>query len=169
MKKFYLVIYYLIAKNLPSLYFPLGKSFNAFRIAVLRKLITIGTDNIVQSGLRFGLSNSVKIGSFCEISEDVYIQAAIIGDYVLIAQNVSLIAITHNFRDVNLPMIKQGLTALDPVIIEDDVWIGRNVVVLPGIVIGKGSVVGAGAVVTKNVLPYTIVGGVPAKVIGERK
>ena len=55
------------------------------------------------------------------------------------------------------------------VVIGSDVWIGANAVITPGVRIGDGAVVGAGAVVTKDVAPYTIVGGVPAKVIGNRK
>ncbi|EOR94083.1 Tetrahydrodipicolinate N-acetyltransferase [Arcticibacter svalbardensis MN12-7] len=62
-------------------------------------------------------------------------------------------------------MSLQGSTKASPVIIESDVWIGSNVVVLPGIRIGKGSVVGTGSVVTKNIAPYAVVGGVPAKII----
>ncbi|QQR64412.1 transferase [Candidatus Roizmanbacteria bacterium] len=55
-----------------------------------------------------------------------------------------------------------------PIVIEDDVWIGTKSVILPGVTIGRGSIVAAGAVVTKNVAPYSIVGWVPAKVIGWR-
>ncbi len=66
-------------------------------------------------------------------------------------------------------MILQGeKKGINP-IIEDDVWIGRNAIIMPGVRIGKGSIVGAGAVVTKNVEPYSIVGGVPAKLIRKRK
>jgi len=55
-----------------------------------------------------------------------------------------------------------------PVIIEDDVWIGARVIILAGVTIGTGAVIGAGSVVTRDVLPFTIVGGVPAKLIRER-
>jgi len=66
-------------------------------------------------------------------------------------------------------MIMQGeIRGLNPVI-EDDVWIGRNAVIMPNVKIGKGSIIGAGAVVTKNVKAYSVVGGVPAKLIRKRK
>jgi len=65
-------------------------------------------------------------------------------------------------------MWQQGFEEDRPVIIEDDIWIGSRVIILPGIRICHGSIIGAGAVVTKDVEPYTIVGGVPAKVIGYR-
>ncbi|WP_442859821.1 DapH/DapD/GlmU-related protein [Anaerobutyricum hallii] len=66
-------------------------------------------------------------------------------------------------------MIKQGYTENKPVYIEDNVWIGRRVLIMPGVCIGTGSIVAAGAVVTKNVEPYSIVGGNPAKIIKYRK
>jgi len=68
-----------------------------------------------------------------------------------------------DFRRIN----QQGHT-LKPIVIHDDVWIGGGAIILAGITIGQGAVVAAGAVVTKNVEPYTIVGGVPAKRIKER-
>ncbi len=87
----------------------------------------------------------------------------------MIAPNVSILNSTHKYEQVDIPMIEQGEeTNLNPVI-EDDVWIGRNVVIMPNIKIGKGSIIGSGAVVTKNVEPYSIVGGVPAKLIKKRK
>jgi acetyltransferase-like isoleucine patch superfamily enzyme len=168
MKKVFLIVYYLIAKNLPSSYFPLGKFFNFFRVRILRKILSIGNNNVIEPGFRFGLKETLVIGDNCEINEDVYIQSAIIGNYVLIAPNVSILAISHKFSDRDIPIAKQGNTNADPVVIEDDVWIGRNAIILPGIKLGKGAIVGAGAVVTKNVPEYKIVGGVPARIIGER-
>ena len=66
-------------------------------------------------------------------------------------------------------MIFQGETTGKKVIIGDDVWLGRNVLVMPGVKIGKGSIVAAGAVVTKDVPEYKIVGGVPARILKDRK
>lgn len=63
----------------------------------------------------------------------------------------------------------QGMSKEHPVLIEDDVWIGANVIILPGVKISKGSIIGAGSVVTKNVPEYAIVGGNPARVIKYRK
>src|SRR5215217_2606899 len=168
MKKFYLVLYYALVKNLPSSYFPMGKWINLFRIHVLKKLITVGQHTTIQSGFRFGMKNVMVIGDNCQINEDVYIQSASIGNYVLIAQNVSILAVTHHFKSLELPIIMQGSTEASQVIIKDDVWIGRNAIIMPGIVIEKGAIIGAGAVVTKNVPAYAIVGGVPSKIIRYR-
>ena len=67
------------------------------------------------------------------------------------------------------PMIFQGFEEAKKVIIKDDVWIGSNVIILPGVTIESGAIIGAGSVVTKDVLKNTIVAGNPAKVIKERK
>lgn len=165
MKKVFLALYFLIGKHLPSSYFPLGNFFNRIRIYLLKKNITIGEKTIIQTGFRFGLKNKVIIGKECQINENVYIQSASIGNYVLIAPNVAILAASHIFTDKTIPIVYQGDTAINQVIIEDDVWIGRNAIILPGIRIGKGAIIGAGAVVTKNIPEEAIVGGIPAKVI----
>lgn len=168
MKKVWLLLFYLFARHLPASYFPLGKIFNAIRLVLLRRLFQIGDHTIVEPGFKFGMKGVLKIGHHCQINEDVYIQSAEIGDYVLIAQRVAILSVTHvmDRRDIYIKL--QGSTASRAVIIENGAWIGRNVVVMPGIRIGEGAVVGAGAVVTKDVPPYAIVGGVPARLIRYR-
>jgi galactoside O-acetyltransferase len=90
-----------------------------------------------------------------------------IGDNVVIGPNVSLVPDNHVYSRTDIPIRDQGI-AIGEIIIEDDVWIGANVVILLDVRIGKGAIVAAGAVVTKNVAPYSIVAGVPAVVIGNR-
>lgn len=75
----------------------------------------------------------------------------------------------HAFSNLDTPMMYQGYLETKPVYIEDDVWIGGRVIILPGRRIGKGAIVGAGSVVTKDVPDYAIVGGNPAKVLKYRK
>ena len=74
----------------------------------------------------------------------------------------------YNQEVRNIPMMEQGSTEPAPVVIGDDVWIGRRAIIMPGVRIGNGCVIGAGAVVTKDVPPYCVVGGVPAKIIKKR-
>jgi acetyltransferase-like isoleucine patch superfamily enzyme len=88
-----------------------------------------------------------------------------IGKNVLIAGRVFITDHDHRFNNPDIPTLQAGLGNIEPVIIEDEVWIGEGAVILKGVTIGKRSVVGANAVVTKNVPPYTVVGGVPAKFI----
>lgn len=89
-----------------------------------------------------------------------------IGDRVYTSPMVQIVAVNHVFDDPNRPFVDQGITA-EGIVIEDDVWIGSGAVITDGVRIGKGAVVAAGAVVTKDVLPHTVVGGVPAKVLKE--
>ncbi len=169
MKKIFLLIHYFFTRHLPSSYFPGGKLFNMLRVGVLRRVIDIGKDTLVQSGFRFGTSIKIKIGSNCRINENVYIQAGTIGNDVLIAPNVAILGTSHIHTNVDIPIVYQGETETTPATIGSGVWLGRNVIVLPGIVIGEGAIVGAGSVVTKNVPAYAVVGGVPAKLIKFRK
>lgn len=87
-----------------------------------------------------------------------------IGNDVLISPNVTISSHQHTYKDIDIPMRRQPVS-FKKIIIEDNVWIGSNAVILPGIVLRRGSVIGAGSVVTKDVLPYTVVAGVPAKTI----
>jgi acetyltransferase-like isoleucine patch superfamily enzyme len=91
-----------------------------------------------------------------------------IGSNVLLAQFVTLVAHTYHYRDASRPITEQGMYAKD-VVIEDDVWIGANVTVMPGVRIGKGAVIGANAVVTQSVPAYEVWAGVPATKIGQRQ
>jgi galactoside O-acetyltransferase len=90
-----------------------------------------------------------------------------IGENVLIGPNVVVRTANHNFSDISKPINLQGHSFAD-IVINDDVWVGSNCVILSGVEIGKGAIIAAGAVVRHNVAPYTIVGGVPAKKIGDR-
>ncbi|MBI5557979.1 MAG: acyltransferase [Deltaproteobacteria bacterium] len=85
----------------------------------------------------------------------------------MIGPAVSIRDTDHVFSSTGIPMMEQGVD-VSPVTIEDDVWIGHGAVILRGVTLGKGSIIAASAVVTKDVSPYSIVGGIPAKIIGSR-
>lgn len=87
-----------------------------------------------------------------------------IGDRVYTAPLVQMLAVNHVFDDPSRPMVEQGITA-EGIVVEDDVWVGAGAVITDGVHIGKGAVVAAGAVVTRDVPAYTVVGGVPARVL----
>lgn len=87
-----------------------------------------------------------------------------IGDHVHIGQHVLISGLNHNYEDIHVTITDQGVRVA-PIIISENVWIGANAVVLPGVSIGQHAVVGAGSVVTKDVAPYTVVAGNPARVI----
>ncbi len=85
----------------------------------------------------------------------------------MIAQMVTIRDTDHRFESTEMPMIAQGIDS-QAVLIKDDVWIGHGVVITKGVTIHKGAIVAAGAVVTKDVPPFVIVSGVPAKIIRKR-
>jgi len=86
----------------------------------------------------------------------------------LIASKVYIADHSHgdtSLANLSLPPVYRPLFSKGKVIIEDDVWIGEGAAILPGVVIGRGAIIGTNAVVTKDVDPYTVVGGVPARII----
>jgi maltose O-acetyltransferase len=125
----------------------------------------------ISDGVRINNPRMVTVGDHCYLGAGVQFypwnERIIIGNNVLIAAGVRMITRKHGFADVDLPMSAQGYTNA-PIVIEDDVWIGFQAIILPGVTVGRGSIVGAGAVVTRDVEPYTIVGGVPARLIRKR-
>lgn len=105
------------------------------------------------------IGNHTRIGIHCTVIGPVSI-----GNHVNLAQGITVTALNHNFEDATKRIDEQGIST-KPVVIGDDVWIGANAVILPGVTIGRHAVVAAGAVVTKDVPDYSLVAGIPAKVI----
>jgi galactoside O-acetyltransferase len=119
----------------------------------------------------YAASGECEVGPSTSINTNVQLGAdhgrIAIGSQVLIGPNCVLRAADHRFDDAATPIQAQGHTT-GAIVIEDDVWIGANVVVTRDVRVGRGAVVAAGAVVTRDVAPYTIVAGVPARPIGLR-
>lgn len=105
------------------------------------------------------IGDYTRIGIHCTV-----IGPVCIGNHVNLAQGITVTALNHNFEDTAMKIDEQGITT-KPVVIGDDVWIGANAVILPGVTIGRHCVVAAGAVVTKDIPDNTLVGGVPAKIM----
>lgn len=91
-----------------------------------------------------------------------------VGKNVMIGSEFMTIPRNHKTDRIDVPMIEQGFTKATNIIIDDDVWIGNRVMILPNVHVYSHSIIAAGAVVTKDVPEYAIVGGVPAKVIKYR-
>ena len=108
-------------------------------------------DVIIGNHTRIGLHNTI-------------IGPVTIGSHVNLAQGITITALNHNFDDSEKRIDQQGISTKE-VVLEDDIWVGANAVILPGVTIGKHAVVAAGAIVTKDVPPHSLVAGVPAKVI----
>lgn len=171
MKKVLLIIYYILVSRLPRS--SMCKICNKLRLWYIENVLKVkskGVDDTdrFESGIYISDASDLKIGYSTQINENVFIQGACIGDYVMIAPNVSILSSMHIYDEKEIPMVLQGKKEKKVPIINNDVWVGRNAIIMPGVVIGEGSIIAAGAVVTKNVMPYTIVGGVPAKKIRNR-
>ena len=125
------------------------------------------------------ISRNFKITNFANLilQEDIYIgENAVINSYgkvfinngVIIGPNITIYTANHNFKEDLQSIPYDSKLDVRNVTIEENVWIGGNVIIIPGVPIGEGSIVGAGSVVVKNIEPFSIVGGNPAKKIGER-
>ena len=138
--------------------------------------IDIGNDSYFYSNCVIKASDGwIKMGNDCTVNEFAILFGGgglgggglEIGNDVRIAAHVKIVPMNHIYEDPKTPIRLQKIKAIG-VKIEDDVWLGVGSTVLDGVTIGKGSVIGAGAVVTKNIPPYSIAVGVPAKVIKKR-
>ncbi len=167
------VIYYGLAYHLPGSYVPLfGKPSNALRKMCARHMFrSCGRITTIDRHAYFGTGSEIEIGDMSGIGAHCVVPGnTIIGKYVMMAPEVHIVNNNHNISSTDIPMCMQGCdTDHPPTVIEDDVWLGVRAILTPGHRIGRGSIVAAGAVVTKDVPPYSIVGGNPAKVIRSRK
>jgi maltose O-acetyltransferase len=136
------------------------------RIFLYRKIgMKIGKNCVVRRGVYLGSPNELELGDGSFIGRaNLYCTGGVrIGRNVNVSDGAVIITAKH---DVNSPAFEALYL---PITVNDWAWIATNAIVLAGVTVGEGAVVAAGAVVSKDVLPYSIVGGNPAKVIGERK
>ena len=130
-----------------------------------------GSLPLIYPGVYFSHTYGIDVGKNFAINSGTQIDGRggiSIGENVMIGPYVVIVSSQHQHDNIDVPMINLD-HVMAPVVIHDDVWIGAHVVINSGVMIGQGAVIGAGAVVTSNVPEYAIVGGVPAKVIGNRK
>ena len=125
--------------------------------------IYFGTNVVVKNFSNISIGSNVTIHDFCYIDA---VGGLFVGNNVSIAHASSIITFNHTWSEQDLP-IKYNPVEISKVVIEDDVWIGCGVRIMPGVKIGSRSIVAAGAVVTKDVPSGTLVVGVPAKVVRE--
>lgn len=127
---------------------------------------SLGAHSIIES---FSVVNNgvgaVTIGDHCTVGIGcVVIGPVTIGSEVIIAQHVVMSGLNHVYEDITLSILRQPVTTR-PIVIEEECWIGANAVITAGVTIGKHSVVAGGSVVTKDVPPYSVVGGNPARIL----
>lgn len=167
-RNLYLALYRIIFSNMPPSYIKPTFFSKELRYIIAKNIVKQCGKNVnFEKGAIF--SSELKIGnnSGVGMNSELYGEI-IIGDNVMMGSYVKIYTVNHKFEDINIPMNKQGISERKKVIIGDDVWIGSNVIILPGVKVGNGAIIGAGAVVTKDVQSYSIVGGNPAKFIKSR-
>lgn len=162
------LIYYTFAKKLPPSYSSVKLGQTAWRRFCGKLMLAdCGAEVNIEKDAIF--SQKVTLGDFSGIGINAKIYGEChIGAFVMMGTDVTVITRNHRFDRTDVPMMKQGFEDEKPVYIGDDVWIGDRVIILPGVHIGNGCIIAAGSVVTKDVAPYTVVGGVPAHFIKER-
>ena len=130
----------------------------------------MGKHVTISSYVHIEVPQKIEIGDYSGINMNSWISGGgglTIGKYVLIGPNVIIHSANHNFSRIDIPIMKQGHT-FKKVEIGDDVWIGSGAIILPGVKLKKGCIVAAGAVVTKSFPKYSIIAGIPAKIIKKR-
>lgn len=165
--KFIYILYTIFAAWLPeSRHSKAGRYLRSF---FARKIIKKCGNNVnFEKNARFtpllSIGDNSGVGINCEINGCVTI-----GNDVMMGPEVVIYTSGHSHKRTDIPMRLQGFSNAKPVEIGDDVWLGRRAIILPGVCIGNGSIIGAGAVVTKDIPPFSVAVGVPAKVIKDRK
>ncbi|MFC0187328.1 acyltransferase [Fictibacillus aquaticus] len=130
----------------------------------------LGENVVFHTDSKFGNPEKITVGSHVYIGPEAYISArggVTIQDGVIIGPRLSVLTSNHRYDGAEM-LPYDGGVYLKPVTIEKNVWIGAHVLLCPGVTVGEGSVVAMGSVVTKDVPPYSIIGGNPAKVIKTR-
>ena len=133
-----------------------------------RVLKNCGKKVNIERGAVFG--PGVELGDYSGIGINCELYGSVtIGKHVMMGPEVVIYTSGHRFDRTDVPMMEQGSTEPRAVSIGDDVWIGRRAMIMPGVTIGEGCVIGAGAVVTKDIPPFSVAAGVPARVVKSRK
>lgn len=168
LKLLFYFLYFFIGKYLPKSNTKiLGRCFRYFRYLLAKRIIFECGKNVnIERNVVIGFNNRIRIGNNSGIGVNCVVpNGTEIGENVMMGPEVIIFSQNHKFARTDIPMIKQGLDCKKKVVIGNDVWIGRRVMILAGVHIGNGVIIGAGAIVTKDVPNYAIVAGNPARII----
>lgn len=167
----FLTLYYGLLRYLPcSTNFLLGNASKKLRYLCCKKIfyycgrnVNIERKAYFGSGLEVEIGDNSGLGMNCCVPSDI-----VIGKNVMMGPNCYILNRNHQFNSVDIPMIQQGFSKKKRTIIEDDVWIGRDVLFTPGRLVKKGTIIAGGCVLCKDFPPYSIIGGNPSKFIRSR-
>jgi maltose O-acetyltransferase len=167
LRKIFFFIYVVFFKNTPEDYRPYALFFPALRAFLVRNYLkSCGKKLRVKTGAEISPNSSVGYDS--ELGTRSMIQANVtIGDHVIMGPDIKIYSRNHKDDRLDIPIQKQGKHYLSTQI-GNDVWIGANAIITAGVKVGNHVIIAAGAVVTKDVADYSVVGGVPAKVLRMR-
>ena len=152
-------------------YAPFDWCIAARRVLYAPYFANAGTGLAVHDNVLIKYPDAIRLGDHVTINPGCIVVGAgglTIGNDVMLGAGTKIVTTAHVTTRTDVAMRLQGLTST-PVVIEDDVWFGFDVKVLPGAVIRRGCVIGAGSVVTDEIPEYSIAAGIPARVIGSRK
>lgn len=168
-KRLWKLLYHFVAQHLPRSNVPWSFGSKRIRNRVVRGFLPdVHPSANIERRAEIA-TTGVTVGARSGIGVHSSVQGPTrIGADVMMGPECRIYTVGHSFSDRNLSMREQGSTPARPVVIEDDVWIGARVMVMPGTTIGQGSVVAAGSVVTRDVEPYSVVAGVPARLVRRR-
>lgn len=171
MNKLLLIIYYAILQHIPMQPIPGYKiGYTLRRIVAKRILQSCGSGIIVKDHCYFGNGTRLSVGNNSQLGRNARLQGDItIGNDCVMGPDVVMMATSHEFNRLDIPINQQGAKAEEPIVIGDDCWIGTRAIILPGVHLGDHCIVAAGAVITRSFSNNCIVGGVPARVIKTRK
>lgn len=171
-RSFFLFLYYFFAIYLPVSQSRAGKVVHSkkIRYIICRHIFKHCGKNVnIEKGARFGNGSELEIGDNSGIGVNCVVPFDIkIGADIMMGPNCFILSENHDFSRIDIPMRQQGYTKRCKTIIEDDVWIGRDVLMTPGRIVKRGSVIGAGTVLCKNFPEFSIVGGNPSRLIRSR-
>ena len=163
-----LVIYKCYAQWLPRSNAKFSFGAKKIRLWCARKIM-VKCDRTANIERRASFNDKVSVGAYSGVGVNSELYGpVIIGDHVMMGPEVVMYTQNHEFMDSETIIRNQGYREYDPIIIGNDVWIGRRVIILPGVHIGDGAVIGAGAVVAKDIPSYSIAVGNPVRIIGYR-
>ncbi len=162
------LLYISIFRFTPEDYRPYSLFFPYIRKWLVSRFITSCGKNI-RVKHNADISPNIQIGDYSEFGTRCMVHGNVeIGSNVIMGPDIKIYARNHKYERLDMPIRQQGKHYLKTKI-GDDVWIGANVIITAGVTIGNHVIIGAGAVVTKDIMDYAIVGGVPAKIIKYRR
>lgn len=173
MRFFWLILYLGLAKWLPATdnTYSVFAIIRRFRSFIGKHCLDYAGHNVnIEHGADFGTGTGIRLGDNSGLGINCKVRGPLnIGNDVMMGPDVIIYTENHDTARTDTPMRCQGSTPTRTVTIENDVWIGARVIILPGVTIGQGCIIGAGAVVSKDIPPFCVAAGIPAKVIRSRK